>query len=136
VLPPSVAVIQGDGITRHSLPRILSNLKEAGFAVDCLAFGMGGGLLQQVNRDTYKFAMKTSAISVNGVWRDVWKEAPGKPSKRGRFAVVRSGDRWVTMPEEGHSWENELARVWMDGEELRDQSFTDVRARAKEGLTT
>ena len=43
--------------------------------------------MQNVNRDTCKFAFKASAVNVNGVWRDVFKapvDSPGKTSKKGR----------------------------------------------------
>jgi hypothetical protein len=55
------------------------------FSIDNIAFGMGGGLLQKVDRDTLGWAMKCSAARVNGVWRDVWKDpvGGGKTSKRG-----------------------------------------------------
>ena len=41
VLPSCIRVIQGDGITEHSLPIILKNLLDAGFSVDNIAFGYG-----------------------------------------------------------------------------------------------
>jgi nicotinamide phosphoribosyltransferase len=51
------------------------------------AFGSGGDLMQNVSRDTLKFAMKCSAIKVNGEWRDVFKDPitdSGKRSITGR----------------------------------------------------
>lgn len=90
VLPPHIRVIQGDGITIDSIPVICNNMVTEGFSMDNLAFGMGGGLLQHCNRDTFGFAMKCSQIEVNGVPRDVYKETPGKKSKRGDFDVYRN----------------------------------------------
>ena len=49
---------------------------------------MGGALLQQVNRDTLKFALKCSAIDRGGKWHNVYKNPktdPSKASKGGRF---------------------------------------------------
>jgi len=92
VLPDCVRVIQGDGITNESLKDILKYMEENKLSIDNIAFGMGGGLLQQCNRDTYGFAMKCSAICVNGVWKDVFKNPktdPGKASKSGRFGLSR-----------------------------------------------
>jgi len=40
---------------------------DAGFAVDNIAFGMGGGLLQKVDRDTMRFAMKATRRSSTAV---------------------------------------------------------------------
>lgn len=54
---------------------------------------MGGGLLQQVNRDTLRFAMKANALKdADGNWRDVAKKPatdPAKGSKAGRQTVIR-----------------------------------------------
>jgi len=58
--------IQGDGITRESIQSILAALEAHGYSADNIAFGQGGALLQQVNRDTQRFAMKCSAVQVNG----------------------------------------------------------------------
>jgi nicotinamide phosphoribosyltransferase len=44
------AVIQGDGINLATLSAILDAVLAAGYAADNVAFGMGGGLLQRVNR--------------------------------------------------------------------------------------
>lgn len=105
VLPDCVRVIQGDGINRNSIEEILSLLMWKGFAADNVAFGMGGALLQQVNRDTFGFAMKCCAIKINGVWQDVFKEAPGKNSKRGRLTLVETeeGFKSVRLEEVGYN---------------------------------
>lgn len=92
VLPPEVRVIQGDGITPASLETILMNLEARRLSADSIAFGMGGGLLQMVNRDTYKFAMKCSAAEVDGKWIDVYKDPitdAGKSSLKGRLTLAR-----------------------------------------------
>lgn len=69
-----VRIIQGDGINAHSIRQILANLKFNGFSADNVAFGMGGALLQQINRDTFRFAMKTSSIRIGEEWTDVYKD--------------------------------------------------------------
>lgn len=51
-------MIQGDGVSYASLQRILQAVMEAGFSAQNCAFGMGGGLLQKLNRDTLSFATK------------------------------------------------------------------------------
>lgn len=85
VLPDHIRVIQGDGINTESLVRICQLLVDKKISIDNIAFGMGGGLLQKVDRDTYGFAMKCSAARVNGEWRDVYKDpiAGGKTSIKG-----------------------------------------------------
>jgi nicotinamide phosphoribosyltransferase len=87
VLPSCIRVIQGDGINRDSIEEILRLIHWNGFSADNIAFGCGGALLQHMNRDTYGFAQKCCALLVDGVWRDVFKEAVGKNSKRGRLGL-------------------------------------------------
>ncbi|MEV4932165.1 hypothetical protein MRBLMA1_001807 [Sphingobium sp. LMA1-1-1.1] len=92
VLNPHVRVIQGDGMNIASITRLIDRMVEEGYAIDNIAFGMGGGLLQQVNRDTLCFAMKANALKDDdGNWRDVAKKPatdPAKGSKAGRQAVI------------------------------------------------
>lgn len=118
VLPSYIRVIQGDGINVDSLPEILDHLKERRFSADNIAFGMGGGLLQQCNRDTLRFAMKTSHIVVDNEGRDVYKDPvtdKGKASKGGRFTVYKDDykrNKFITTNESGHGYENELTKVY------------------------
>lgn len=87
VLNPKVRLIQGDGVNPSSINRILNTMRWQGWSADNIVFGMGGGLLQQVNRDTQMFAFKCSAIRRAGEWHDVYKTATGKESKRGRLVL-------------------------------------------------
>ena len=134
VLPNCVRVIQGDGITIESLPQILDNLMSRGFSAENLAFGMGGGLLQQVNRDTLKFAMKCSAILVNGAWRNVFKDPvtdPGKRSKRGRLMLTREPGKYTTVNcNTGWDYSNLLSVVWRDGKLVKETNFDTIRENA------
>mgnify|MGYP001569580740 CR=1 FL=1 len=86
-----VRIIQGDGINNeHNIDHILLELMKTGYSADNVAFGMGGGLCQQVNRDTFKFAMKCSAVKINGEWNGVCKspiDAPWKSSKAGKQSI-------------------------------------------------
>jgi nicotinamide phosphoribosyltransferase len=138
VLNPAVRVIQGDGINIDSLPKIINWLIGSGFAIDNLAFGMGGGLLQHCNRDTLKFAMKTSAVKVDGEWRDVYKDPIGdhsKQSKRGHLALtVRhsvNGSEFMTVPESSVGMlDNLLQVVYRDGKLLNEIDFEEVRVNS------
>lgn len=139
VLHPSVRVIQGDGINEHSLPRILANLKAAGFSADNIAFGMGGGLLQAWNRDTLKYAMKASAIRINeGEWKGFSKDPVtdhGKRSKEGRLGLVIDcgigSCSFRTLPEDIANQKGNLLRtVFRNGELLVEDTFEEIRNRA------
>lgn len=93
VLPPHVRLIQGDGINFESLRIILDKLLERKISIDNIAFGMGAGLLQKCDRDTFKFAMKASWAEVDGQSVHVFKDPitdKGKRSMSGRLCVVRN----------------------------------------------
>jgi nicotinamide phosphoribosyltransferase len=134
VLPKCVRVIQGDGITVDAIPLILDNLLAAGFSAECLGYGQGGGLLQKVDRDTFKFAMKASAGRVNGEWREVFKDPvtdKGKRSKKGRFVLTRETGKWETLPlNSGYDWADVLVTVYRNGKLLKDYTFAEIRARS------
>ena len=136
VLPDYVRIIQGDGISPQSLGKIIDVVLDAGFSAENITFGMGGGLLQQVNRDTMNWAMKASAISINGTWKDIYKDpitSHSKRSKKGRLALVKdAGDNIITIKadELTHQQDNLLRNVYVDGQLLIDDSLTMIRERA------
>lgn len=59
-------VIQGDGITTETLPLVLDAVLAAGFSGDNVPYGLGGGLLQRLDRDTQQFADKESCVKHSG----------------------------------------------------------------------
>ena len=135
VLAPCVRVIQGDGITPQTIRTLLTALQERGWSAENLAFGMGAGLLQRVNRDTLRFAMKANARQDrDGIWHGIAKDPktdPGKASKRYRQAVVMEGGRPVAVAlREIGERTNLLETVWENGDLKRDWSFAEIRARA------
>ncbi len=88
VLNPKVGVIQGDGCDPDMIEEVLAAMESAGWAASNIVFGMGGGLLQRLDRDTQRFAFKCCAVQRNGEWQDVYKDPksdPSKASKRGRL---------------------------------------------------
>lgn len=137
VLPDSIRVIQGDGVSVATIDAILSAMKAKGLSADNIAFGMGAELLQKVNRDTYGFAMKASAIQIDGQWRDVYKDPvtdQGKRSKRGRLALVRderSGNYETLRETELAGRTNLLQTVFRNGRILKRYSFAEVRANSE-----
>jgi len=140
VLPDNIRVIQGDGITVDSMKQILNNFKAAQLSATNIAFGMGAGTLQKVDRDTYKFAMKCSAVERMGVWYDVWKEAPGKPSKRGRLTLVQDyvtkKFRTIRLTDEiTQNESNVMNTVFYNGPlDYTYTHFGNVREEAAKGL--
>ena len=103
-----------------------------------ITFGMGGELLQKLDRDTLKFAMKASAVRVAGEWRDVFKDPVtdrGKRSKRGRLALVREDGAFTTIREdELADRTNELVTVFRNGQILVTTDFETIRRRAADDV--
>lgn len=131
VLHDKVRVIQGDGMDFGMIDQCLSTLASEGWSADNVAFGMGGGLLQKVDRDTQRFAFKCSSITVDGVERDVFKDPVTdiqKVSKKGRMGLIKKGDRYVTVPEADNT---ELQTVYYNGEVQSIQTISDIRTRAQ-----
>lgn len=134
----NVRILQGDGINIDSIREILDYLESAGFSADNVVFGQGGALLQIVNRDDQKFAMKCSAVRVNGEWRDVFKDPitdSGKRSKKGRVTLIRGFNGEIRTDRIEHfdeHFENEcLETVFNNGVLVKEYSFEEVRANAK-----
>jgi nicotinamide phosphoribosyltransferase len=131
-----VRLIQGDGVNQSSIGEILARLKNAGFSAENIAFGMGGALLQQMNRDTQKFAMKCSAARINGRWTAVFKDPitdPGKVSKQGRLDLEKdAAGQFVTRAMEGAGMSpvSELVEVFRNGELVKEWTLAEVRARS------
>jgi nicotinamide phosphoribosyltransferase len=118
VLPPYIRLIQGDGVNPESIDAILIAMEKKGYSADNIVFGMGGELMQKLDRDTQKYAMKAAAVRLNKMeeefqnyledvlaekdidlsafdgpanWKDVYKDPitdPGKQSKRGVQALT------------------------------------------------
>jgi nicotinamide phosphoribosyltransferase len=135
VLPDYIRVIQGDGITYDSIVGIVKAVEDAGFSADNVAYGMGGGMLQIMDRDTLKFAMKASAAYVNGKWIDVFKDPVTdtvKKSKKGQLTLVTDdygNFRTVRKSEVGDQVEV-LKTVFLNGIITKEYTFDEVRANA------
>ncbi|HHT7856077.1 nicotinate phosphoribosyltransferase [Pasteurella multocida] len=133
VLPNYIRLIQGDGINLNSIEGILQAIMAQGFSTENMSFGMGGGLLQQVNRDTMSWAMKASAVCIKGEWHDVYKDpitSQAKRSKRGLLALVKQEGDWYTIEKKAlGNQKNQLQTIFLNGKLLIDENFDDIRMR-------
>lgn len=132
VLPAHFRVIQGDGVCEGAIRAILATVLAHGYSASNLAFGMGGALLQRVDRDTQKFAFKCSSATIGGREIDVFKDPvtdPGKTSKKGRLALVRRDGRLSTV--RGTDVPGDLLEtVFEDGRIVRRHTLDEIRGRA------
>lgn len=135
----NVRLIYGDGINELAIESILRTMELNRYSADNMAFGMGGGLLQQIDRDTLKFAMKASAAEIGGKWVDVFKDPvtdKGKSSLKGRMSTFRSrltGEFIAARIDQGSlddEWEDMMEVVFENGEILKRYTFDEVRANA------
>jgi nicotinamide phosphoribosyltransferase len=129
-----VRVIQGDGVNEESIVEILQRVEQLGFSATNVAFGMGGALLQRLDRDTQKFAIKCSEVIVDGEAIAVYKDPitdPGKRSKRGRLVLLKTETGYETvtaMPENVLS--DQLEVVYENGKVMKEYTLDEVRQRA------
>ena len=138
VLNPKVRIIQGDGVDYYSIWQILEYMRKANWSADNISFGMGGALLQKVNRDTQKFAFKCSNITIDGKDMAVYKEPvtdKGKHSKKGKLKLSLIGSREGTFFETisdkdsriFNGFNDVLKEVFLDGKLTKEYNFEDVR---------
>ncbi len=136
VLNPKVGMLWGDGIDYMGVRDILHAMKSAGWSAENIIFGMGGGLHAKVNRDTQRFAFKSSAQCRNGKWYDVWKEPLDmtKASKRGiQYLYQHSGSHgtgYFTTNVKDPSRENILNTTFLNGALETEYSWQQVQDNA------
>ena len=137
VINHNVRLLQGDGIKEEAITQILSTAMIHGYSADNFAtFGCGGYLLQAMDRDTNKWAMKASYAVVNGEEIDVYKDPvtdSGKTSKKGHITLVQdgSGNLVTRRTCEVRADDTEmLVEIYRDGVLLVDEDLDTIRARA------
>ena len=136
VLPDCIRLIQGDGISRRSLPGLIDSILSKGWSLDNIVFGSGGGLIQDCNRDTLRFALKCNWVEVGSELRDVYKEPATdstKNSKRGEVKLLKKGSEYKTVsPYEDGAWVyDELQVAFINGEIIRKSNIAEIRTRAE-----
>ena len=155
----NVRIIQGDGVNENIIRCILGHYAVLGYSADNIAFGMGGALLQGIDRDTQKFAMKCSAIGtikhfsclygeylypdIIEEWIDVQKDPitdTGKKSKKGRVTLwtnpagefasgVTQPTGWTDKGFYGE-WTEALIEVYRNGNIVKEYTFDEVRSNS------
>lgn len=138
----NVRIIWGDGINQLSIQSILRTMVDMfGWSADNFAFGMGGALLQIVNRDTYKFALKCSAMCRRvdtdllgkEEWIDVYKDPitdKGKKSKKGLVTLMKNSDgKYYSGVAD---WtKSELDLVFQNGVVIKTLTFDQIRQNSE-----
>lgn len=147
VLDPHIGAIYGDSINLERATEISKRLEEKGFATTNIVFGIGSFSYQYHTRDTFGFAVKATAATVNGEERMLFKDPKTddgtKRSQRGRVVVGHIADVLAKNPSfdvtslTGDQSHNEL--VWKDGltatsvHELEDRNWNALRPVFRNG---
>lgn len=137
VFPKCLRLIQGDGNNDETdVDKILFTLTSRKFSASNIGFGAGGGLLQQVNRDTQDMAMKCNWAKIDGIEHDVYKDPItqlSKASRRGRNDLIKDSNGFKTVPlGQGKS---ELQLIYDTGKHFNDTTFAEIRERAGKEFT-
>jgi nicotinamide phosphoribosyltransferase len=142
VINPKVGLLWGDGIEPDGIKEICTKVMDSGYSIDHLVFGMGGGLLQKVNRDTERFAFKCSAQVHDGELKMIQKNPldKSKASKGGLLKLVEQlnvdGTKEIRTINNKyplyHDMQPDLLElVYEDGVLHREQTFEEVRTNAQ-----
>lgn len=135
VLPNCIRVLQGDGINEATIRKIYSEMHRNSLSSCNIIFGMGGALLQHCDRDWFKFAMKCSAMQINGEWKDLYKDPDTdsvKRSKKGRVVTFKDADGKLFSDREelaqtNHAITNQMVTVWENGQFVTEYKFEEIR---------
>jgi len=125
-LPDYIRVIQGDGVDKDVINEILLSMQKNKYSANNITFGMGGALLQKVDRDTFSFAMKVSALHDGVAWRDVYKKPitdKSKNSRGGRFAIMKNQE--IKIISEDKEIQNNLLKKRYENGKLYNEIFLD-----------
>lgn len=137
----NVSVILGEGMDFENAKKADAYFESHGVPLSFIAYGIGGGFYNYMNRDTLGWAMKTAYS--NGADRMKFSENPIKRSIPGKVAIIRNdhGDLVVTKEAEVeseeclyetvyyHNGKNELPYI----KEYNDEHWLKVQER---GLST
>jgi nicotinamide phosphoribosyltransferase len=116
---------------------IVKRLEAKGFASINAVFGIGSYTYQYVTRDTFGFALKSTACVIDGVEKQIFKDPKTddgvKKSQKGRVIVwedISGKIQWS----DGHSLDDIfhqdlLKPIFQDGKLLVDENFSDIRKR-------
>ncbi|CAM6004810.1 unnamed protein product [Sphagnum balticum] len=137
LLDSHIGLIYGDAITLRRAEEICERLEKKGFASINVVFGIGSYTYQYNTRDTFGFAIKSTACVINGKEKQIFKDPKTddgiKKSQRGRVIVYKDGDGKIVF-KDGFPLATELNAdmlqpIFKDGKLLNETTFSEIRAR-------
>jgi nicotinamide phosphoribosyltransferase len=136
ILDSHIGLIYGDAITLRRAEEICERLRDKGFASINVVFGIGSYTYQYNTRDTFGFAIKSTACIINGQERQIFKDPKTddgtKKSQKGKVHVYKSNGKIAWS--DGHSLDSELSTdllqpIFKDGQMLNEVTFSQIRER-------
>lgn len=135
----NVKVLQGDGIDEHTVVEPFEIAESLGISADSVITGSGGGLMQKnIDRDTAKFAIKASEITIDGVRYPIAKDPitdHGKKSKEGRMKLqYEEFEGYSTILSSNPRYDHvhdELRTIYYNGAITLNESIDTIRERVK-----
>lgn len=149
VLDPHIGAIYGDSITYDRADDICQRLADKGFASTNVVFGIGSftyqgaylsdEMLCPITRDVFGFAMKATAVTINGeekaIFKDPVTDSGEKRSARGRMVVLKDQagnlkliDGLNSEEQKNFASGDQLKTVWENGQWVKRVSFDTIRA--------
>ncbi|KMK50722.1 nicotinate phosphoribosyltransferase [[Actinobacillus] muris] len=133
VLDAHIGTIYGDGVNFEKMVRILTGLKEKGFAASNIVFGVGSLTYQHNTRDTLGFATKATSITINGQEKAIFKNPKTdnglKKSQKGRVKVL-SPDHYIDgLTAQADFSDDMLEVVFENGRLVQTTDFNQIRQR-------
>lgn len=129
-----VRVIHSDSVTQETVSDVLQTITQHRYSSTNVVFGMGGALLQQVNRDTLGFAYKVCLATVAGKDIPVTKSTatdPLKQSKGGYLDLIKTTGEFQTVAREKNTEEeSKLVFIFENGRLLIEYDLETVRKNA------
>lgn len=139
-----VGLLYGDSITLKRQKQIYLRLEGAGMAACNLVLGVGSFTYQFKSRDSLGFAMKATAVRVNGELRPIFKQPKTddgtKNSLKGLIRVEKNhvigGPSYIAydMQSEEDVKKGCLETVFKDGQLLKDYTLAEIRERVNSTL--
>lgn len=132
----NVKVLWGDGINSSTYRAPFLTALRLGIAPDSIMVGSGGGLMSaDLDRDTYRWAMKASWMLIDGEPVAIQKDPitdPGKHSKSGRFSLIREAGAFETIPQldaDDGDQADLLGSIYRDGQTYNETNMLQIRER-------
>lgn len=138
LLDSHIGLIYGDAITLVRAKEIITRLKAKGFASINVVFGIGSFTYQYNTRDTFGFALKSTACVIAGDEKMIFKNPKTddgiKKSQKGRVAVLSTdtGIKFIDGLSLTKDVEGDMLReVFRDGKLLIEETFAEIKGRVK-----